>query len=60
MSANEKLLGIVIPPEMTICSDVKCNRAEHKHIIDSYTDEVLKAINDTAYECLPVVGNSNS
>ena len=58
MSAYEKLVNVVIPTEVTECSNVKCTRTDHKCIIDLYVEDVLKAINDTAFECLPVSGNT--
>ena len=53
-------LGLVqVPNEIIQCSDVKCNNSDHRNLIDEYVDNVLSAINDASYECLPVSNQIN-
>ena len=52
--AKEKLSKISIPKEVSECSDVKCDRIDHKSVIDEYVEEVLISLNEAAHDCLPV------
>ena len=57
--AREKLTKISIPKEVSECCDVKCDRIDHRSVIDGYVEEVLISLNEAAHDCLPVPVQNN-
>ena len=49
----EKFKRLHIPRSAIDCSNVRCDKIEHKFMMDEYLENVLNIINSTAHECLP-------
>ena len=53
---EEKLANIVIPDSI-VCNDVTCNDVDHSDERDSYLIDVMTAVIETSFECVPVTTN---
>ena len=57
-----KLATLHVPQGVSECSNVHCDDPLHKAEIDSYIEELLKNVNDSGFEALPISkpGNKKS
>ena len=56
---HQKLTNLTAPPSLT-CSDVNCQLEEHTRERDSHVVDIMCAIMEASYECIPLSGKPSS